>query len=57
MKKDNEGLSEFIKFAYKHNGVKDVKEAFREFPPEEEWHKGRVEYFIKDDKSKEKESN
>lgn len=35
-------LSDFLKIAYKHNKVKDVKEAFVEFPVEEEWHKGNV---------------
>ena len=44
-----EELSEFLKIAYKHNRVKDVKEAFEEFPVEEEWHKGKVENILKED--------
>lgn len=38
-----EELSDFLKMAYKHNRVKDLKEAFEEFPVEEEWHKGNIE--------------
>lgn len=34
---------EFIKLAYATGRVKDVSEAFDEYPPEEEWHKGRIE--------------
>lgn len=30
--------SEFIKNAYRHNKVRDLKEAFEEYPVEEEWH-------------------
>ena len=38
-----EELSDFLKIAYQHNRVKDLKEAFEEYPAEEEWHKGKVE--------------
>lgn len=38
-----ENLSEFLKLAYRHNKVRDLQEAFEEFPTEEEWHKGKVE--------------
>lgn len=41
--KNEEELSEFIKFAYKCNKVKELDEAFDEYPVEEEWHKGKVE--------------
>ena len=41
--KSEEGLSEFMKFAYKCNKVRDIKEAFEEYPVEEEWHKGKIE--------------
>ena len=41
-----DGRSDFIKFAYEHGDVKDVSEAFKEFPPEEEWHKGKIENVI-----------
>ncbi len=40
MKKE---LSDFLKIAYEHGKVKDLKEAFEEFPVEEEWHKGKLE--------------
>ena len=43
-----ENLSEFLKNAYKKNRVKDLKEAFEEYPPEEEWHKGKVENVVMD---------
>lgn len=41
-------LSDFLKIAYKHNKVKDVKEAFVEFPVEEEWHKGNIQNVVKE---------
>lgn len=43
--KENE-LSEFMKLAYRYGKVKDVKEAFEEYPVEEEWHKGKIENVI-----------
>ena len=39
-------MSDFIKMAYKNGDIKDVSLAFEEFPPEEEWHKGSIDYFI-----------
>lgn len=42
-----EELSEFLKIAYKYGRVKDLEEAFEEFPVEEEWHKGKVENILK----------
>lgn len=36
-------MSEFIKMAYEANRVKDVHDAVTEFPPEEEWHQGKIE--------------
>lgn len=41
-----EGLSEFMKFAYKCNKVKELDEAFDEYPVEEEWHKGKIENVV-----------
>ena len=38
-----EEMSEFLKFVYEKNLAKDVSEAFKEYPPEEEWHKGILE--------------
>ena len=43
--KDN--LSQFIKTAYKYNRVKDLKDAFEDYPVESEWHKGKIENIIK----------
>ena len=37
-----EGLSEFLRIAYKYNKVRDLDEAFEEYPVEEEWHKGKI---------------
>ncbi len=42
------GLSDFLKIAYEHGKVKDLKEAFEEFPVEEEWHKGKIENVLKE---------
>ena len=44
-----EELSEFLKIAYKYGKVKDLEEAFEEFPVEEEWHKGKVENVLRED--------
>lgn len=44
-----ENLSDFLKIAYEHGKVKDLKEAFEEFPVEEEWHKGKVENVLRED--------
>ena len=41
-----DGLSDFIKEAYKQDRVKDVSEAFKEYPPEKEWHKGKIENIV-----------
>lgn len=38
-----EELSDFLKIAYKYGKVKDINEAFEEYPVEEEWHKGKIE--------------
>jgi len=42
-----EELSDFLKTAYKYGRVKELEEAFEEFPVEEEWHKGKVEEYKK----------
>ena len=44
-----EELSDFLKIAYKYGRVKDLEEAFEEFPIEEEWHKGKVENVLNED--------
>lgn len=46
--KNEKGLSEFMKFAYKCNKVRDIKEAFDEYPVEEEWHEGKIENILKE---------
>lgn len=45
-----EELSEFLKIAYKYGKVKNLEEAFKEFPVEEEWHKGNAENWLKEQK-------
>ena len=44
----NHNISEFLKEAYKHNKIRNFSDAFDEYPPELEWHKGRVENVIHD---------
>ena len=46
---ENENLSDFLKVAYKYNKIKNIEEAFKEFPVEEEWHKGKVENLLNED--------
>ena len=48
MKKE---LSDFLKIAYKYDKVRDVKEAFEEYPVSEEWHKGKIENLIKENET------
>ena len=43
MKKDK---SEFLKYAYKSGKIKNLEEAFNDFPVEDEWHKGKIENVI-----------
>ncbi len=44
-----EEISDFLKTAYKYGKVKDVKEAFDEYPVEEEWHKGKIENILNEE--------
>lgn len=44
-----EELSDFLKIAYKYNKIKDLNEAFEEYPVEEEWHKGKIENVLNED--------
>lgn len=46
--KNEDGLSDFMKFAYKCNKVRDVKEAFEDYPVENEWHKGKIENVLRE---------
>lgn len=48
--KMKEDLSDFLKIVYEYNKVRDLKEAFEEYPVEDEWHKGKIENVIKEAK-------
>lgn len=39
----------FLEIAKQKNRILDLNEAFKEFPPEEEWHKGNIENVLKED--------
>ena len=39
-------ISDFLKFAKEKGKIKDIVEAFNEFPVEEEWHKGKIENLL-----------
>ena len=41
---------ELLKKLQKAEKIKDISEAFKEFPPEEEWHKGKTESFLEEEK-------
>ena len=45
---ENNNLSDFIKLAYKYGKVKELNEAFEEFPVEEEWHEGKIEKLLEE---------
>lgn len=51
MKEDN-GLSDFIKFAYSKGKVRKVEDAFKEYPVEDEWHKGKIENVLREEDKK-----
>lgn len=42
-------MSEFLKIAYKRGKVREVQEAFEEYPVENEWHKGEEDFFVRED--------
>ena len=42
-------LNDFLKIAYEHGKVKDLKDAFEEYPVDEEWHKGKLENVLNED--------
>ena len=46
--KNEDGLSDFMKFAYECNKVRDVKEAFEEYPVSQEWHEGKIENVLRE---------
>lgn len=48
----NDNLSEFVKNAYQHNKVKELKDAFDEYPVEEEWHEGKIENVLMESNEK-----
>ena len=37
-----EGISDFLKFAKEKGKIRELEEAFNEYPVEEEWHEGKV---------------
>ena len=39
----------FLEIAKQKNKILDLDEAFKEFPPEEEWHKGKIENVLNED--------
>ena len=41
-------MSDFLKKAYEAGKVKSLEEAFKEFPVEEEWHKGDANNYIRE---------
>ena len=43
---DEKEMQKFIEKAYKDGKVRDLEEAFDEFPPDEEWHHGKLENVI-----------
>lgn len=42
----NDETSDFLKFAKEKGKIRDIKEAFEEYPVEEEFHKGKIESFL-----------
>ena len=43
-------MKEIIKHIIVKDGVENIgDEAFKEFPPEQEWHKGKIDNLLKED--------
>ena len=43
--------NDFLEIAKQKNRILDLDEAFKEFPPEEEWHKGQIENVLKEEET------
>ncbi len=43
-------MSDFLKFAYEKGKVRKLEEAFNEFDPENEWHEGKIENVLREEK-------
>lgn len=41
--------NDFLEIAKQKNRILDLNEVFKEFPPEEEWHKGKIENVLRED--------
>ena len=41
---------EFLEYILKLGKIKDVEEAFKDFPPENEWHGGKISNVVREDK-------
>jgi len=41
-----EELSDFLKFAKEKDKIKELDEAFKEYPVKEEWHQGKIENIL-----------
>ena len=46
---EEKGLSNFMKLAYKKDKVREISQAFKEYPVLEEWHQGRKETFLEEE--------
>ncbi len=46
-------INDFIELAKRKGKIKDIKEAFKEYPVEEEWHKGKIENILQVGEEKE----
>ena len=42
----NEQYNEFLKMAKEKGKIRDIREAFQEYPVEEEWHQGKIEKIL-----------
>lgn len=42
-------LNDFMQYVYENDNIKEVDDAFNEYPVEEEWHKGSIENILRED--------
>lgn len=43
---NNKNMNEFLQIAEQNGRIKDIREAFFDYPVEEEWHKGKIENLV-----------
>ena len=43
---NDKNMNKFLQIAEQNGRIKDIKEAFSDYPVEEEWHKSKIENLV-----------